>query len=216
LSKSVLETNKQLSQERLWIKCTQRKYIVIIIKVTKTSVSDKWDDSLSFTSSSRPCCYRPKINQLIPLCPDKKIKWDYSKLFLARLVLGQSTLVSLHSCRSTAKWAWKSHLHARWLLATRFVVEVVRERESGGRGGVFNSPRANSNVRYTLYMSQYSIGAALYCTTLSSILLGVQQCISVYTEQFTLQQYRFESKTLQCSGGGGGGGGTFLKKNCRD
>ena len=117
------------------------------------------------------------------------------------MVLGQSTLVLLHSCRSTAKWAWKSHLHARWLLATRFVVEVIIERESGGRGGVFNSPRANSNVRCTLYMSQYSIGAALYCTTLSSILLGVQQCTTVYTEQFTLQQYRLESKTLQCSGG---------------
>ena len=40
-----LETNQHLSQERLWIKCTQRKYIAIIKKVTKTSVIDKQDAS---------------------------------------------------------------------------------------------------------------------------------------------------------------------------
>ena len=43
-----LETYQHLSQEHLWIKCTQRKYIVLIIKVTKTSVSDKRDASLLF------------------------------------------------------------------------------------------------------------------------------------------------------------------------
>ena len=42
----------------------------------------------------------------------------------------------------------------------------------------------------------YSIGASLYCTTLSSILLGVQQCTLVYIEQFTLQQYRLERRGI--------------------
>jgi hypothetical protein len=43
-----LGTNQHLLRERLWIKCTQRKYIVLIIKVTKTCLSDKRDVSLLF------------------------------------------------------------------------------------------------------------------------------------------------------------------------
>ena len=74
-------------------------------------------------------------------------------------------------------------------------MEVVIEGESGVRGGVLNSPRASSSVRSTLYMSQYSIGGALYCTVLNT-----PGSASVYTEQFTQQQYRLKRKELQCRG----------------
>ena len=71
-----LETYQHLSQEHLWIKCTKKLYIVLIIKVTARS---KWQARCFFIvhnlTSSRPCWYTPLINQLIPLCQDKKFKW---------------------------------------------------------------------------------------------------------------------------------------------
>ena len=69
-----LETYQHLSQERFWIKCTQRKLYSTHDKGDKDS--SKWQARCFFIvhilTSSRPSWYRPSINQLIPLCQDKK------------------------------------------------------------------------------------------------------------------------------------------------
>ena len=72
-----LETYQHLSQERLWIKCTQRKLYCTHNKGNEDS--SKWQARCFFIvhnlTSFRPCWYRPSINQLIQLFQDKKIKW---------------------------------------------------------------------------------------------------------------------------------------------
>ena len=108
------------------------------------------------------------------------------------------------------------------MLATRFVVEVVIERESGG--GEVSSIVPGRTAVCGVHCTLYSIGAALYCTTqcpqysreCSSVHQStVYTAYTVYTEQFTVQQYRLERKTLQCSAAEEEGGRQCFEGDCR-
>ena len=109
------------------------------------------------------------------------------------------------------------------MLATRFVMEVVIERESGGGevSSIVPGRTAVCGVHCTCHSTVLERHCtALHCPQYSSECSSVHQstvytAYTVYTEQFTVQQYRLERKTLQCSAAEEEGGRQCFEGDCR-